>query len=60
MPEEKDKWAKAMAERHTGSPEPKEPDKGSAEQVVSGSVQGNEEWRAFYEAIRAHVQGMRK
>ena len=58
MSEEKDKWAKAMTERHF--PKPNQPDKESLDQETSGSVQGNEEWRAFYEAIRAHVQDMRK
>lgn len=60
MSEEKDKWAKAMSGRHAGSPEPGQPDQGRTEPEVSGSEQGNEEWRAFYKAIRAHIEDMRK
>ncbi|NIK66879.1 hypothetical protein EV294_101371 [Paenibacillus sp. BK033] len=60
MSGEKDKWAKAMSERHTGSPGPGEPDQGRSAPDTSGSEQGNEEWRAFYKAIRAHIEGMRK
>jgi hypothetical protein len=57
MSEGKDKWAKAMTERHTGLPKP---DEEGVAQEVSGSDQGNEEWKAFYEAIKAHVIDMRK
>jgi|GEM_PF-4236573 hypothetical protein len=60
MSEEKDKWAKAMSERHTGSSKLNQPNQGSTEQEMSGSEQGNEEWRAFYKAIRAHIEDMRK
>ncbi|WP_336774469.1 hypothetical protein [Paenibacillus sp. MMO-58] len=60
MSGEKDKWAKAMSERHTGSPGPDQPDQGSKDQETSGLEQGNEEWRAFYKAIRAHIEDMRK
>ncbi|GLX67079.1 hypothetical protein [Paenibacillus glycanilyticus] len=60
MSEEKDKWAKAMTERHVASPEPQQPHKDNVDRGMSGSAQGNEEWQAFYKAIRAHVEDMRK
>lgn len=60
MSGEKDKWAKAMSERHSGFPGPDQLDQGSKDSETSGSEQGNEEWRAFYKAIRAHIEDMRK
>ncbi|MFF2483969.1 hypothetical protein [Paenibacillus sp. NPDC058071] len=62
MTEEKlrDKLDKVMAERRTGKQE-SGPDlpQNSEPAPEPGNPDANAEWRAFYETVKAHVQGLR-